>query len=330
MSEEKRGERLKLLGELVQDAHITPNMSVAGLLEEYSKMGGFMARHLSDSFKVLCEMLSDSESTNFLSFTADLVSTGLRGVLAQLVGSGLFKVVITTCGTLDHDIARSLGARYSFGSFDSDDVELRGLGISRLGNIFIPVEDYGALTEKFVHSTLAEAGAAAKREWGVRELIDLFASKLPIDENSILRAAHTAGVKVYVPGFVDGAVGTHVFTFSQTHSFTLNILRDMSELSDIVFDSKRTGALIIGGGISKHHTIWWNQFKDGLDYAVYLTTASEYDGSLSGARPKEAISWNKIKPTSKHAVVIGDATITLPLLVAALPEKIGVRLKRTH
>jgi len=97
-----------------------------------------------------------------------------------------------------------------------------------------------------------------------------------------------------------------------------------------VFDSKRTGALIIGGGISKHHTIWWNQFKDGLDYAVYLTTASEYDGSLSGARPKEAISWNKIKPTSKHAVVIGDATITLPLLVAALPEKIGVRLKPIH
>ncbi|MEM0271216.1 MAG: deoxyhypusine synthase [Thermoprotei archaeon] len=327
MVESTSEDRLRLLGERVQDAHIKPNMSVPELLEEYSKMGGFMARHLSDSFKVLCEMLSDPLSTNFLSFTADLVSTGLRGVLAQLVGSGMFKVVITTCGTLDHDIARTLGARYSFGSFDADDVELREMEISRLGNIFIPVEDYGVLTEKFVHSTLSEV-ADTKREWGVRELVDLFASKLPVDDNSILRAAHTAGVRVYVPGFVDGAVGTHVFTYSQTHNFTLNILKDMSELSNIVFDSKRTGALIIGGGISKHHTIWWNQFKDGLDYAIYLTTASEYDGSLSGARPKEAISWKKIKPSSKHAFVIGDATIMLPLMLAALPEEISARFKR--
>jgi deoxyhypusine synthase len=315
----------KMLGEPVGDARIKPNMTVEELLVEYAKMGGFMARHLSDAYRVLVEMFSDTESTNFLSFTADLVSTGLRGVLAQLVGSGLFKVVITTCGTLDHDIARSLGARYSFGSFDADDVELRGRGVSRLGNIFIPMKDYGELTERFVHGVLSDAGSH-KTEWGVRELVDFLGSRLPQDRNSVLRAAHSAGVKVYVPGFVDGAVGTHVFTYSQTHKFTLNVLKDMAELSDLVFDAKRTGALIIGGGISKHHTIWWNQFKDGLDYAVYLTTAYEYDGSLSGARPKEAISWNKIKPTSKHSVVIGDATITLPLLIAALPEDISKRL----
>lgn len=311
--------REDLLNEPVRDARLKPNMSVAQLIQEYAKMGGFMARHLSDSSRILAEMLADKESTNFLSFTADLVSTGLRGVLAQLVGSGLFKVVVTTCGTLDHDIARTLGARYALGSFDADDLQLRELGISRLGNIFIALEEYGGITEKFVHSVLDEA-SKIKREWGVRELVDFFGSKLPEDPNSILKAAHRAGVRVYVPGFVDGAVGTHVFTYSQTHPFSLNVLKDMAELSDIVFEAKRTGALIIGGGISKHHTIWWNQFKSGLDYAIYLTTAHEYDGSLSGARPKEAISWNKIKPNAKHVCVIGDATITLPLIVAGLPE----------
>lgn len=318
-------DRDRLLSERVRDARLKPNMSVAQLIQEYAKMGGFMARHLADSSNILSEMLSDRESVNFISFTADIVATGLRGILAQLVGSGLFKVVVTTCGTLDHDIARTLGARYSFGSFDADDVQLRELGISRLGNIFVPLDEYGGLTERFVHRVLDEA-TATKREWGVRELVDLFGSKLPEDPNSILRSAHKAGVKVYVPGFVDGAVGTHVFTYSQTHPFSLNVLKDMSELANTVFDAKRTGALIIGGGISKHHTIWWNQFKEGLDYAVYLTTAHEYDGSLSGARPKEAISWNKIKPTAKQAVVIGDATITLPLLVAGLPEELARHL----
>ena len=75
------------------------------------------------------------------------------------------------------------------------------------------------------------------------------------------------------------------------------------------------GALIIGGGISKHHAIWWSQFRDGLEIAVYVTTAYEYDGSLSGALTKEAISWGKIKPRGKHVTVHGDATIVLPFLI---------------
>jgi deoxyhypusine synthase len=89
----------------------------------------------------------------------------------------------------------------------------------------------------------------------------------------------------------------------------------MKELLDIVYNYKKTGALIIGGGISKHHVLWWNQFKDGLDYCIYITTAVEYDGSLSGAHPKEAISWFKIKPDSKNVIVYGDASIILPIMI---------------
>ena len=51
---------------------------------------------------------------------------------------------------------------------------------------------------------------------------------------------------------------------------------------------------MVGGGISKHHTFWWNQFRGGLDYAVYITTGPEWDGSLSGAPVEEGISWGKV------------------------------------
>lgn len=98
--------------------------------------------------------------------------------------------------------------------------------------------------------------------------------------------------------------------------FKINIFQDEHLLSDIMFTSKKTGALMIGGGISKHHTIWWNQFRGGLDYAIYITTAVEYDGSLSGARTREAISWGKIKPRANHITVEGDATVLLPLIVS--------------
>jgi len=95
-------------------------------------------------------------------------------------------------------------------------------------------------------------------------------------------------------------------------------MKDEQELSDIVFTAKKAGAIMIGGGISKHHVIWWNQFRGGLDYAIYLTTAEEWDGSLSGARIREAVSWGKVKETAPYITVEGDATITLPIIAGSV------------
>jgi deoxyhypusine synthase len=112
----------------------------------------------------------------------------------------------------------------------------------------------------------------------------------------------------------------------QTHrDLKIDLFRDEQELSDLTFEAKESGALIIGGGISKHHTIWWNQFRGGLDHAIYLTTAMEYDGSLSGAQVREAVSWGKVKEGADQVTVEGDATITLPIVVASLLERLGER-----
>ena len=56
--------------------------------------------------------------------------------------------------------------------------------------------------------------------------------------------------------------------------------------------------------------------RNGADFAVYLNTAQEFDGSDSGARPDEAISWGKIKPDAQPVKVCGDATILFPLLLS--------------
>ena len=40
-----------------------------------------------------------------------------------------------------------------------------------------------------------------------------------------------------------------------------------------------------------------NQYREGLDYAFYITTAQEFDESLSGGAlllVKEAVSWSKV------------------------------------
>ena len=142
-------------------------------------------------------------------------------------------------------------------------------------------------------------------------------------EESIIYWSWKNQIPIFVPGITDGAFGSQMWLYYQEHrDFTIDLLKDEQELSDIIFDAKKSGALIIGGGISKHHVIWWAQYRNGLDYAIYITTAMEHDGSLSGARSHEAVSWGKVKENAKHITIEGDATVILPLTISALLERI--------
>jgi len=269
-------------------------------------------------------MIKEKDCVRFLSFPACIISTGTRGVIKELIKRKLFDVVITTSGSLDHDLAR-IWENYYHGSFAVDDRELHKQGVNRLGNIFIPNECYGKILEEKMQPILGEL-YKTKQKWSTKELIWAFGERLEKEKNgkdSIIYWAWKNKIPVFVPGITDGAFGSQIWMYYQEHKdFTIDLLKDEQDLSDIVFDAKKSGALIIGGGISKHHTIWWLQYKGGLDYAVYITTAIEYDGSLSGARPREAISWGKIKEKAKHITVEGDATVLLPLMISALNERL--------
>ncbi len=79
---------------------------------------------------------------------------------------------------------------------------------------------------------------------------------------------------------------------------------------------EKSGVIILGSGIIKHHILNANMFRNGADYAVYINNAQEFDGSDAGALPDEAVSWGKILPNAKSVKVFGDATILFPLIVA--------------
>jgi deoxyhypusine synthase len=240
--------------------------------------------------------------------------------LKELVRRKLVDVVITTCGTLDHDIARSWKDYYR-GSFVMNDAELHQKNVNRLGNVLVPNDSYGLIIEQKMQELLKSLWAEGVKEVSSSQLSREIGKRI-CNESSILYWAAKNSIPVYVPGITDGAVGYQTWLFSQDHDFKLNLLKDSGELSEIVFTAKKTGALVIGGGISKHHTIWWNQFREGLDYVVYISTADEWDGSLSGARPREAVSWGKINEKAKRIMVEGDASVILPIIVGALTSRI--------
>lgn len=309
-----------MLKDAVVDYDFSKSMSVDELVVQMEKAWGFTAGKLAVAVRILERMSEASGCVKFLSFTGNLVATGTRGALKELVRRKLADVVITTCGTLDHDIARSW-KNYYRGSFVMNDAELHQKNVNRLGNVLVPNDSYGLIIEQKMQELLKSLWAEGVKEVSSSQLCREIGKRI-CNESSILYWAAENSIPVYVPGITDGAVGYQTWFFSQDHDFKLNLLRDSGELSEIVFAAKKTGALIIGGGISKHHTIWWNQFKNGLDYVVYISTADEWDGSLSGARPREAVSWGKINEKAKRIIVEGDASVILPIIVGALTSRI--------
>lgn len=303
------------MSDSVRDYKIESN-SISLLIDGMAKSGGFESKNLWDGINIIRTMTKDRNCTRFLSFVGSIISTGARGIIKDMIKRKMFDCVITTCGALDHDIARA-STKYYSGDFRMDDNMLYKKNIHRLGNVLVPQNNYGPVIEDKVQACLNNLYKKGIRNISTFDITRSIGESL--DDSSFLHWAYKNDIPVIVPGIVDGAVGSQIWFFYQKHKdFIVNLLLDETRLSDLVYEASKTGAFIIGGGISKHHTLWWNQFRGGLDYAVSITTASEWDGSLSGALVAEAISWGKVKGRARQTTIHGEATTLLPFIYAAL------------
>ncbi|MEA3198997.1 MAG: deoxyhypusine synthase [Thermoplasmata archaeon] len=316
MTRDPKGIRARLTP--VKDMAISPGLRAADLVSQMGEASAFSAKKLALGAEILGRMRGEGVTT-ILSFPAALCATGVRGVFTGMVRAGMVDAIVTTCGTLDHDLARTW-REYYHGSFDLDDRALHAEEVNRLGNVLVPNESYGEILEERLQPWLVEMFATQKR-WSTRDFTRELGRRIaqePRSEESLLRACYEKDVPIFIPGPTDGSVGSQVWSrYQHDRQIGFDLLADEQLLSDLAFGAKELGALMIGGGISKHHVIWWSQFRGGLDYAVYVTTAVEHDGSLSGARLEEAISWGKVKEDARIVNVEGDAAVILPLMVAA-------------
>lgn len=281
---------------------------------------GFQATHLSNAADVIRNMQKD-DCKIFLSFTSNMVSSGLREIFAYMTRHKMIDVIVTSVGSIEEDLMKT-GNPFLLGKFDADDSDLRKKGINRIGNVFVPNDRYVWFEKKIqpffrnIYDKQKKTGKAFSPSEIIGEM-----GKIIDDENSIIYWASKNNIPIFCPAFTDGAMGLQIYFFKQENpDFSIDITGDMKNLADIVMGSKKTGGIILGGGVSKHHTIGANILRDGLDYAVYVSTATEYDGSLSGAKVREAVSWGKIKEDAKYVYVEGDATIIFPLIFSVMKD----------
>jgi len=299
----------------LEQIHLKEDMTLRELVEEMEKCSVLGSGRFAKGVKIMAEMFNDPDYTVFLSLAGPMVPGGLRNVLSYLVEREYVNVILSTGANLVHDIIEALGYRHYIGTFSVDDVDLKKKKLGRIGDIFVEQRAFIGLEKKLYQ--ILDSIPKKKRECiGTSELITELASRLN-DQRSILVQSLKHNVSVFAPGFLDSMLGLHIWTYSQLNMIKIDPLADFRKLSDIVFTAKKVGVIIIGGGLPKHHTLYINTLRDGVDSAIQITLDRPEGGGLSGASLEEAISWNKIKAKGNFVTVIGDATFVFPLMVLA-------------
>jgi deoxyhypusine synthase len=285
------------------------------LLDSYLTTG-FQATHFAKAIEIINKMIKE-EVTIYLGYTSNMVTSGLRDIFRYLAKNGKVNVIVTTAGGIEEDLIKCLGD-FKIGTFSASGELLREKGVNRAGNIFIPNERYCHF-EDFINPIL-ERLYKQQKETGkvicVSELIKELGKEIN-NEKSIYYWCYKNDIDVYCPAITDGSLGDMIHFFMYKHSdFKIDIAGDIHKLNEYTITRKKTGLIILGSGIMKHHICNTNMMRNGSEYAVYINTGEEWDGADSNARPDEAVSWGKLSAKGESIKVFGDATILFPLIVA--------------
>jgi len=305
--------------EYVDDFKWKKGIKVEEYVENMGKIG-FQSIELKRASDIIIKM-KKAGAKIFLSFTSNMVTSGLRGFFAQIIRMKLANVVVTTVGAIEEDIMKAYGERFIIGDFNTNDVALYEEGTNRVGNLFIKNESYAKFEDLIM--PFFEKLYSQKPRWAVSEMM-MEIGLMITDENAFLFQAAKNNVPVFCPAITDGAFGFHLFMFQQKHKdFVVDVVQDFANILFSTSHDELKGIISLGGSISKHHAIFACLLNGGLDYAVYMTTARPSSGSMSGATTNEAKSWGKIKDDSDAVTVVGDVTITFPLAMIKAMEELS-------
>lgn len=307
----------------VHQIKLRPGMTVLDLTREYKQAGVIGAGRVGHAVEIVAEMFSNPDYTTFITLSGPLVPGGLRRVFRDLINDGYVDAVMTNGANMVHDIIEAMGKSHLIGTVNVDDESLYVEGYNRVYDIFIEKQSFVEI-EAFMEGILDDIKEDYRKGVPFHRFLHEVGLRLK-DVESVLYTAAKKKVPVFSPGFLDSMLGIPLWMYSQRKTLEFNPLKDFDLLSEMVFEAKKSGAIILGGGTPKHHTQYMHTLREGLDAAVQISTARVEDGSLSGAPLKESITWGKLKRGQLErmtSTITGDVTIIFPLIVAAALEKI--------
>ncbi|EIW71106.1 hypothetical protein TREMEDRAFT_67569 [Tremella mesenterica DSM 1558] len=276
-------------------------IDLMALLQGYETIG-FQATGLANAITLVEEMVR------------------LREIIRFLAQHKLVDCLVTTAGGIEEDFIKCLGHTV-LGDFHLDGAELRKKGLNRIGNLLVPNSNYCAFEDWVVPllDTMLKEQEEEGVRWSPSKVINRLGKEIN-DESSVYYWCWKNDIPVFCPALTDGSLGDMIYFHTYKSSplqLNIDIVSDIRRLNDLSIHAKQAGMIILGGGVCKHQIANAMLFRNGADYAVYVNTGQEYDGSDSGARPDEAVSWGKIRAGAKSVKVYADATLVFPLIIAA-------------
>ncbi|MDY6958516.1 MAG: deoxyhypusine synthase [Halobacteriota archaeon] len=300
----------------IEHAKITAGMSADDLINAMSGCG-LGAGRIAEAVDVYEEMVNEG-ATKFFGLSGAMVPAGMRQIVSDMIRDGYIDVLVTTGANLVHDLIESLGGHHYRGSDKVDDLELRDRQINRIFDVFLPEQHFTEMEEHMLAVLDKMDQKFTIREFtaGIGKSVD--------DPNSILRSAFDCDVPIFCPAISDSIIGLNTWLYKQTNELNVDVFDDLKDIIDICYNAEKTGVIILGGGVPKNFILqsMLVSMKGGFDYFIQITTDRPDSGGLSGATPDEAKSWTKVKEEAKAVTVYSDATIALPLMMAAVRERL--------
>ncbi|KAJ2160130.1 Deoxyhypusine synthase [Coemansia sp. RSA 552] len=263
------------------------------------------------------EYRSQTRCKIFLGYTSNLVSSGVRESIKYLVKNRMVSVLVSTAGGVEEDFIKCLAPTY-LGEFSLQGRALRSKGLNRIGNLIVPNDNYCKF-EDWILPIFDEMLREQKEQgivWTPSRVIHRLGKEIN-HPDSIYYWAYKNDIPVYCPALTDGSIGDMLYFHSYRNpGLVIDLVQDIRGMNSEAVRAKKSGVIILGGGLVKHHICNANLMRNGTDYAVFVNTAQEFDGSDAGARPDEAVSWGKIKGDAESVKVYAEATLVFPLLIA--------------
>ena len=312
--------------DIVRHVKLKPKMTVDELIREMAGSGCFGAGRLAQAVDIYEQMLKE-KALIVLGLAGAMVPGGMKNVVTEMIKRKMVNVIVSTGANMVHDLLEVFGGYHYKGTAYIDDKLLYKHGVDRVYDVFIPEVDFRESFDKplieIFNDIIRHKG---NKIYSTPELMREIGRRI-IDENSIIYNAYKYNVPIFVPTIHDSCYGLTAYEYRKYHGgerIIMDAFKDVSEFLEIIDknNSEKKGALLIGGGVPKNF-IFQAAFKVNkpYNYVIQITTDRPEPGGLSGATLEEAVSWGKVGGKASKVQVIGDATVCLPIIVAAVMER---------
>ena len=314
----------KFHGKDIPHIKLDPKMTIEDLVEVFSR-SGYNGRQLVEAAKLYAQMIKEN-ATICLTLSGAMTPVGFGGIIKSLIERGFIDWIITTGANVYHEDHFAWGLPVKQGHFDVDDMKLYENEIVRIRDVYIKfyetLEAEDQIIQKMFGKDFPDKPFTTSEFCNMMGKLSKEKSKHP--EKSFITTAYDYDVPVYISTMKDSSLALNL-AVQRLHGkiYNLDFVKEIIEQASILFNSKKSGIVEIGGGVPKNTAQQTGPLLDqilrrndgGQDYIIQITDARPDTGGLSGATLQEGKSWGKVQDAHKGTVTVyADATIAFPIL----------------